>query len=70
MSIHSRSRPSSIVDVVQIAFPIPLQFHASSITQGGNHIIARGTARTLCAIADPMRREMRSCAASLRDVRD
>ena len=65
MSIHSRSRSSSIV--VQI---IPLQFHASSITQGGNHIIARGTARTLCAIADPMRREMRSCAALLRDVRD
>ena len=34
--------------------------HSSSITQGGHHIIARGSARTLCAIADPMRREMRA----------
>ena len=37
-----------------------LRKHQSRVVQGGHHIIARGSARTLCAIADPMRREMRA----------
>jgi hypothetical protein len=49
--------------VTEIASPSSTLFNFFNFmhqASPGHHIIARGTARTLCAIADPMRRVMRA----------